>query len=129
MKKDKRVIRRPWACQRKGGWIIQPDDFLLALKDGEIVEIGNLRVGAKQLSQLLKLMQFPDEEFLVSRANGSLEIETMKRVIVTKDGKRRTAFRKPRLEHSIKVSNGAWMPQAKKPMTTVVIKPRIFARG
>ncbi len=128
MKKDKRVIQRPWACRRKGGWIIQPDDFLLALKEGEIVEIGKLHVGAKQLSQLIKLMQFPDEEFLVS-SNGSLEVETMKRVIVTKGGKRRTAFRKPRLEHSIRVSNGAWMPKSKRPMTTVVIKPRIFARG
>ncbi len=128
MKKDKRIIRRPWACRRKGGWIIQPDDLLQALKEGEIAEFSKLHVGAKQLSQLIKLMQFPDEEFLVS-SNGSLEVKTMKRVIVTKDGKRRTAFRKPRLEHSIRVSDRAWLPKAKKPMTTVVIKPRIFARG
>ncbi len=128
MKKGKRVIRRPWGCKKKGGVIIQPDDFLQALKDGDIAEIGKLRVGAKQLSQLIKLMQFPDEEFLVS-SNGQLDIETMKRVIVTKGGVRRTAFRKPRLEHSIRVSNGAWLPQANRPMTTVVIRPRIFARG
>lgn len=125
MIKDKRIIRRPWACKRKGGWIIQPDDFLLALKEGEIVEIGKLHVGAKQLSQLIKLMRFPDEEFLVS-SNGSLDIETMKRVIVTKDGKKRTAFRKPRLAHSIRVSDRAWLPKANRPLTTVVIKPRKF---
>ena len=128
MKKDKRIVRRPWACRRKGGWIIQPADFLLALKEGEIVEIGKLHVGASQLGKLIKLMQFPDEEFLVS-SNGRLEIETMKRVIVTKDGKRRTAFRKPRLAHSIRVSDKAWLPKTSKPQTTVVIKPRIFARG
>ena len=126
MKKGKRVIRRPWACKRKGGWIIQPNDLLQALKDGEIAEFGKIHVGAKQLSQLIKLMQFPDEEFLVS-SNGRLDIETMKRVIVKKDGKRRTAFRKPRLEHSFRVSNDAWIPKAKRPMTTVVIKPRIFS--
>ena len=126
MNKDKRIIRRPWAAKRKGGWIIQPDDLLQALKDGEIVEIGKLHVGAKQLSKLITLMQFPDEEFLVS-SNGRLDIETMKRIIVKKDGHNRTAFRKPRLEHSIRVSDRAWMPKAKKPMTTVVIKPRKFA--
>ena len=128
MKKDKRVIRRPWGRKQNGGWIIQPNELLQALKGGEIAEFGKLHVGAKQLGKLIALMKFPDEEFLVS-SNGRLDIETMKRVIVTKDGKRRTAFRKPRLEHSIRVSNGAWMPESKKPMTTVVIKPRVFARG
>ena len=126
MKKDKRVIRRPWACKRKGGWIIQPGELLQALKDGEIVEIGKIHVGASQLGKLIKLMQFPDEEFLVS-SNGQLDIETIKRVIVTKDGKRRTAFRKPRLAHSFRVSDNAWLPKTKRPMTTVVIKPRKFA--
>ncbi len=125
MKKDKRIIRRPWACRCKGGWIIQPDDLLQALKDGEIAEIGKLHVGAKQLTQLIKLMRFPDEEFLVS-SNGQLDIETMKRVIVTKAGKKRTAFRKPRLAHSFRVSDKAWLPVGKKPQTTVVIRPKKF---
>ncbi|KKM00328.1 hypothetical protein LCGC14_1805540 [marine sediment metagenome] len=126
MKKDKRVIRRPWACRRKGGWIIQPDDLLQALKDGEIAEFGKIHVGAKQLAQLIKLMCFPDEEFLVS-SNGQLDIATIRRVIITKGGKKRTAFRKPRLEHSFRVSDKAWLPASGKPKTTVVIKPRKFA--
>ncbi len=125
MKKDKRVIRRPWVCRRKGGWIIQPDDLLAALKEGEIVEIGKLHVGARQLAKLIALLRFPDEEFLVS-SNGQLDIATIKRVIVTKGGKRRTAFRKPRLEHSFRVSDKAWLPKTSKPQTTVVIKPRKF---
>ncbi|KKN34578.1 hypothetical protein LCGC14_0792180 [marine sediment metagenome] len=126
MKKDKRIIRRPWACRRKGGWIIQPDDLLAALKDGEIAEIGNLRVGARQLAKLIVLMRFPDEEFLVS-SNGQLDIATIKRIIITKGGKRRTAFRKPRLAHSFRVSDKAWIQKTNKPQTTVVIKPRKFS--
>jgi len=126
LKKDKRVIRRPWACKRKGGWIIQPDELLQALKDGEIVEIGKLHVGARQLAKLISLMQFEHEAFFVS-SNGHLEVETMKRIIVTKNGLRRTAFRKPRLAHSFRVSDTAWIPKAKRPMTTVVIKPRKYA--
>lgn len=118
-------MRRPWACRRKGGWIIQPADLLAALKDGDIAEIGKLHVGARQLTKLIALMRFPDEEFLVS-SNGQLDIATIKRVIITKDGKKRTAFRKPKLEHSFRVSDKAWLPVRKNPMTTVVIKPRKF---
>ena len=125
MKKDKRIVRRPWGRRKNGGWIIQPEDFLQALRDGEIAEIGNLHVGAKQLSKLIALMRFPDQELLITY-NGRLEVETIKRVIVTRDGKRRTNFRKPKLEHSFRVSNNAWLSKNNKPKTTVVIKPRKF---
>ena len=126
MKKDKRIVRRPWGRRKNGGWIIQPDELLTALKDGEIAEFGDLHVGAKQLAKLIALMQFPDEEFLVS-SNGQLDIQTIKRVIVKRDGKYRTNFRKPKLEHSFRVSNKAWLPKTNRPQTTVVIKPRKFA--
>ena len=126
MKKDKRVIRRPWGRKKNGGWIIQPADLLAALKDGDIAEIGKLHVGAKQLAKLIMLMRFPDEEILIT-SNGQLEVQTIKRVIVQRDGKRRTNFRKPRLEHSFRVSNNAWLNKTSKPQTTVVIKPRKFA--
>jgi len=124
--KDKRVIWRPWGRRKNGGWIIQPDELLQALKGGEIAEIGKLHVGAKQLAKLIMLMRFPDEEILIT-SNGQLEVQTIKRVIVQRDGKRRTNFRKPRLEHSFRVSNNAWLNKTSKPQTTVVIKPRKFA--
>lgn len=126
MKKDKRIVRRPWGRRKNGGWIIQPDELLQALKDGEIAEIGKLHVGAKQFGKLIALMRFPDEEILVT-SNGQLEVQTIKRVIVSRDGKRRTNFRKPKLEHSFRVSNNAWLKKTSKPQTTVVIKPRKFA--
>ncbi|GAH01802.1 unnamed protein product, partial [marine sediment metagenome] len=119
------IICRPWGRRKNGGWIIQPDELLQALKGGEIAEVGNLHVGAKQLHKLITLMRFPDEEILIT-SNGQLEVETIKRVIAQRDGKRRTNFRKPRLEHSFRVSNNAWLPKTSKPQTTVVIKPRKF---
>ena len=126
MKKDKRAIRRPWGRRRNGGWIIQPEEFLTALKDGHIAEIGKLHVGAKQLLYLIKLMRFPDEEFLIT-SNGCLEVETIKRVVGKKNGHPCTNFRKPRLQHSFRVSDKAWLPETKKPQLTVVVRPRKFA--
>lgn len=125
MKRDKRIVRRPWGRRKNGGWIIQPKEFLQALKDGEIAEIGKLHVGAKQLGRLIALMLFPDQELLIT-SNGRLEVQTIKRVIGQRDGKRRTNFRKPKLEHSFRVSDKAWLPKTSKPQTTVVIKPRKF---
>ena len=123
MLKVKRIVRRPWGRKRKGGWIIQPEELVEALKGGEVAEIGKLQVGAKQLSELIKLMQFPDEEFLVT-SNGHLEVETIRRVLAKKDGHVITNFRKARLTHSFRVDSGAWLP--KKHLVTLVIKPRKF---
>ncbi len=125
MVKDKRILRRPWGRRLKGGWVIQPTEVLAALKDGDIAEIGKLHVGAKQLSDLIRLMRFPDEEFLIT-SNGHLEVQTMKRVLVLKDGHNTTKFRKPRLHHSFRVGDKAWLPTVKRPLTTLVIKPRKY---
>jgi len=123
VKQDKRIVRRPWGRRKNGGWIIQPDELLKALKDGEIAEFGKLHVGAKQLADLVRLMRFPDQELLVS-SNGLLEVRNIARVLVKRPQGIRTEFRKPKLEHSFRLANKAWLPE--KATITVVIKPRKF---
>ena len=125
MIKDKRIVRRPWGRRLKGGWVIQPDELLTALKDGQIAEFGKLHVGARQLAELVKLMRFPDQELLIT-SNGRLEVQTIKRVILQKDGQRRTGFRKSKLEHSFRVGDNAWIANSAKPVVTVIIRPRKF---
>jgi len=124
--KDKRIVRRPWGRRLKGGWVIQPDSLLEALKAGEVAEFGKLHVGAKQLAKLIALMRFPDQELLV-RSNGLLEVENISRIILeSKEGYRRTEFRKPRLSHSFRVDNNAWIGKSARPVVTVIIRPRKF---
>ena len=118
--KVKRIVRRPWGRKKNGGWIIQPRELLDALKDGHVAEFGDIHVGTKQLAKLVQLMEFPDQELLV-KLNGDLEISNISRVMV----KKRTSFRKPRLSHSFRVDDNAWIP--KQPFITVVIKPRKYA--
>lgn len=126
MKKDKRIVRRPWGRRLRGGWIIQPEDILQALKDGEIAEMGKLQVGAQQLRKLITLMKFPEQELLI-KTNGCLEVHNIQRFITRRNGHLWTSFRKPRLQHSFRVSDKAWLPETTKPKTTVIIRPRKFA--
>ena len=119
MQKVKRIVERPWGRRKHGGWIIQPDKLLTALKGGEVAEIGNLHVGAKQLSRLIALMRFPDQELLIT-TNGRLEVENIARVLINKH----TEFRKPRLSHSFRVDDKAWLPEGATKV--VVLKPRKF---
>lgn len=121
--KVKRIVRRPWGRKRNGGWIIQPDELLTALKAGEIAEFGKLHVGARQLAELIKLMRFPGQELHIS-SNGWLEVRNIERYLARKPMSVRTEFRKAKLEHSFRVDDGAWVP--KKAAITVVIKPREF---
>jgi len=124
--KDKRIVRRPWGRRLKGGWVIKPDSLLEALKGGDIAEFCKLHVGAKQLSKLIALMQFPDQELLV-QSNGNLEVENISRVYVERGvGYCRTKYRKPRLSHSFRVGNNAWIGKSAKPVVTVIIRPRKF---
>ena len=123
MQKEKRIVRRPWGRKKKDGWIIQPDELLTALKGGEIAEFGDLHVGASQLSKLIALMRFPDQELLIT-SNGHLEVQNIERYIKRTPTNIRTTFRQPRLKHSFRVDNKAWVP--KKATITVVIKPRKF---
>ena len=123
--KDKRIVRRPWGRRLKDGWVIQPDSLLEALKGGEVAEFGKLHVGAKQLAKLIALMRFPDQELLI-RSNGLLEVENISRIIKESKGQRRTAFRKPRLSHSFRVDDNAWIGKSARPVVTVIIRPRKF---
>jgi len=126
VQKVKRIVRRPWGRRLKDGWVIQPDELLKALKDGEVAEFGKLRVGSRQLAELVKLMRFPDQELLI-RSNGLLEVENIARIIKeSKEGHYRTQFRKPRLSHSFRVDNNAWIGKSAKPVITVIIRPRKF---
>ena len=119
----KRSVRRPWGRKHKGGWVILKEEFLKALKDASVAEIGEISVGAKQLRQIINLI--PTEDCLLIKTNGRLEVETIDRVIRGDNGKRRTEFRKARMEHSFRLDNKAWMPE--KPMLTVVIRPKKYA--
>ena len=121
--KDKRIMRRPWGRWLKGGWVIQPAELLKALKDGEVAEFGKPHVGAKQLGKLIALMCFPDQELLI-RSNGLLEVENIERYIARKPTSVRTEFRKPRLSHSFRVDDKAWIAMSAKPAVTVIIRPR-----
>jgi len=123
VQKVKRIVERPWGRRLKGGWVIQPDELLKALKGGDVAEFGKLHVGAKQLGKLIALMCFPDQELLI-RSNGLLEVENIERYIARKPTSVRTEFRKPRLSHSFRVDDKAWLPEGATKV--VVLKPRKF---
>jgi hypothetical protein len=123
-----RQLRRPWGRKRgRYGWIIQPDDFLKSIKDADIVEMGSVRVGARTLGDIIKLMQFPNQELLIS-ANGHLEFENIERYIKKVGKYRRTEFRKPRRIQSFRILSDAWIPRARrgKQQVTAVIKPKKY---
>lgn len=122
MKKNGRIIERPWGCKRNGGWIIQRTDLLELLKKGEVVEFDKVYVGAITLRKLINLLPYDD---CLIRANGKLEIETVERVIRSRNGKKKTGFRRPKHYHQFfSICHRAWMPEHFKRL--VVIKPRKF---
>ena len=126
MPKIKRIIGRPWGRKHKGGWIIQPDHLIQTLKLAPVAEFGSLRFGANQLADLVRLMRFPDQELFI-KASDRLEVENISRFMSKRSGHLRTEFRKPRLSHSFRVDNLAWLPKSTKPVNTVIIKPRKYA--
>ena len=106
----------------QGGWIIQRSQLIEALKKGEAVELDKVIVGAKQLQSLLRLLSYED---CLIRANGRLEVETVKRIIRSRNGDRKTGFQRPRSGyHFMAIINGAWLP--KGVTSVVVLKPRKF---
>lgn len=118
----KKTIERIWAHRRGDGWVIQRTQLLDALKKGNVLEFGGIMVGTKELRQLLVLM--PGEDCLI-RANGRLEIENVERVIRTRNGKRRTAFTRPRhAHHWFGLVKNAWMPAGTPRL--VAIRPRKY---
>ena len=124
MQREKRIVQRPYGRRKNGGWIIQTESLLKALKEGDVAEFGNLRVGARQLRELIRLMTFPDYEVLVT-TNGHLECQNMLRVLKRQsNGLNRTEFRKPRRTHSFRVDDNAWLPA--QPKRIIVIKPKKY---
>lgn len=117
-------MQRPYGRRKSGGWVIQTESLLKALKEGDVAEFGNLRVGAHRLRELIRLMTFLDYEVLVT-ANGYLECQNMERLFKRlPNGLRRCGFRKPRLAHSFRVCDKAWLPT--KPKCIIVIKPKKY---
>ena len=124
MQREKRIVQRPYGRRKNGGWIIQTESLLSALKEGDVAEFGTLRVGAKTLRELIRLITFPDYEVLVT-TNGQLECSNMERRLKRQpNGLNRTEFRKPRRTHSFRVSDKAWLPE--HPKTILVIKPKKY---
>lgn len=124
MQREKRIVQRPHGRRKSGGWIFQTESLLQALKEGDVAEFGKLRVGARTLRELIRLMTFPDYEVLVT-TNGHLECQNMVRVLKRQpNGLNRTEFRKPRRTHSFRVSDKAWLPN--QPKRIIVIKPKKY---
>jgi hypothetical protein len=122
VQKVKRIVERPWGRRRNGGWIIQRSQLIEALKKGKAVELDKVVVGANQLQSLLRLLSYED---CLIRANGRLEVETVKRVIRSNNGTRKTGFQRPRSGYQfMSIVNGAWLP--KGVTRVVVLKPRKF---
>lgn len=120
--RNNRIVERPWGRRLKGGWIIQRSELIDALKKGQAVEFGKLTVGADKLRKLITLL--PYEDCLI-RANGNLEVQTIQRVIVSRNGTRKTSFRKPRhYNQFMSIVNGAWIPRGATKV--VVLRPRKY---
>ena len=122
MSGNKRIVERLFGRRCKGGWVLQRQQLLEALKKGEVFELDNVRVGANQLRRLIGLLPYDD---CLIRANGRLEIETLQRVIRNNNGTRKTGFRKPKHYHqAISIVNGAWL---RRDFTKIlVLRPRKF---
>ncbi len=118
----KRIVERPFGRWRKGGWVLQRQQLIKALKKGEVFELDKVRVGASQLRRLIGLLPYDD---CLIRANGRLEIETIQRVIRSNNGTRKTGFRKPKHYHQeLSIVNGAWL---RSNFTKIlVLRPRKF---
>lgn len=123
-----RITGRPWACRRRGGWVIKPESFIEAVKAGDAVRIGEITVGTKNLVKIIRGMALPDNQYLLIKANGSLEIETIGIRFVRSDkgnyreGQYHTLT--PRLRNYIKLHDNAWVPGSIQ--TLVVLKPKKF---
>ncbi len=125
----KHKVERPFGRRTRGGWVFSNKALLDALKKGQAVQIGKVMVGAKQLSDLIRLLPYEDT-FI--KANGRLEFETVERVFREDSaGVRKCGYRKPRHYHQyFAINRGAWLPQEYDPkrqdMTLVVIKPKKY---
>ena len=121
--KIKRVVCRLWAHRQRGGYVFRKDELTNALKQGELVEVGKISVGTRELRELVKLMPY---EFCMVKSNGSLEIEAITAVWRGKAPDVKSHFEKPRRgpNASFKLNDGAWKPKTVN--TTVVVKAQKY---
>ena len=121
----KKTVQRPLGRKHKGGWIIQPDHLITALKHGDAVQMGEVSVGTKNLINLIRLMEFPDEELLI-KVNGKLEVENIARTYRYNPAlkHRQCQFRSPRNRQFFSLCNKAWLPDNVKQL--VILKPKKF---
>lgn len=120
----KRIIVKLWAHRQHGGYVIKRDDLTDALKQGDAAEFGEVRVGARQLKDLVKLLP---QDFCFVKSNGSLELETVEERWRKQPGQntRKCQFIRPPHEYaSFKLFKNAWLP--KQPAVTVVIRTQKY---
>jgi hypothetical protein len=114
MKKQKRLIIRPWGRRRRGGWIINPESLIKVLKDGDAVQMGEITVGTRNLVKIIRGMELPENELLLLKCNGNLEISNIGlRYIPNPKGpnprKGQYYTLKPKLRNTITLHNKAWL--------------------
>ena len=88
----KRIIERPLAFKRSGGYVITREALLALLKNGQVLQYGKVSVGARELRQLVNLMPYTD---CMVKVGERLEIETVDRKQVKAGDSYRTAYVKP----------------------------------
>ena len=123
MNKVKRIVQRPWGRKYKGAWVIQPKELLTALRQGDTAQLGVITVGTKNLIEIIRNMDFPNQELLI-KSNGKLEFENIGRHFAETPSGRKCVFRLPRLRQYFSVCNKAWLPKETKRL--VILKPRKF---
>lgn len=121
--KAKRVICRLWGHRQRGGYVYRRDELTNALKQGELVEVGKIQVGTRELRELVKLMPY---EFCMVKSNGALEIEAITSVWRGQPPNCKNHFEKPRRgpNAAFKLLDGAWKPKTVN--TTVVVKAQKY---
>lgn len=122
-----RVVSRPWATRRAGGFIIWRESLLSVLRMGPVVEINGLKVGARHLTKLLDTM--PVNDFLIKSDGERLDIEAVTRVFRPDDaGHTRCHFRlQSSQKNKLSLVDGDQLP--KKMVPVVVVRPRYYTKG
>lgn len=128
--KQKKIIGRPWGRRRRGGWLIKPDSLIKVLKEGEAVKVGEVTVGTKNLIKIVRGFALPEDQVLLVKCNGSLDIQNIGlRYVPNPAGpnprKGEYYALKPRLQHKVTLHDGAWI-NGKAIGKLIVLKPKRF---
>lgn len=127
--KQKRLIGRPWGRRRRGGWLIKPDSLIAVLKQGDAVKVGEVTIGTKNLVKILRGMELPENQLLLVKCNGNLEIENIGiRFVPNPEGPNPRKIQYytliPRLHNRITLHDKAWLKGDIG--TLIVLKPKKF---